>query len=109
MTLPGMSTPLEPGAARPIGALAMAVERFRREFRASALLSHPNIVAGYDAEQAGDVHFLIMEHVEGTDLARGVAERGPLPPAEACDFAAKFGAGSGVAVNDQDELRSGHG
>lgn len=30
MTLPGMSTPLEPGAARPIGALAMAVERFRR-------------------------------------------------------------------------------
>src|SRR5579885_2110339 len=65
---------------------AAAVERFRREFKASARLSHPNIVAAYDAEQAGDVHFLVMEYVEGTDLARWVAERGPLPAAEACDY-----------------------
>jgi len=65
---------------------AATVERFRREFRASALLSHPNIVPGYDAEQAGDVHFLVMEYVEGTDLARWVAERGPLPVTEACDY-----------------------
>src|SRR5262249_33995944 len=56
------------------------------EFKASALLAHPNIVAAYDAEQAGDVHFLVMEYVEGTDLARWLAEHGPLPAAEACDY-----------------------
>ena len=61
------------------------VERFRREVKAAARLAHPNIVAVHDAEQAGDTHFLVMEFVEGTDLARIVAERGRLPVAEACD------------------------
>ena len=63
-----------------------AVGRFQREVQAAAQLTHPNIVTAYDAEQAGDVHFLAMEYVEGRDLARVVAERGPLPVAEACDF-----------------------
>jgi uncharacterized protein (TIGR03067 family) len=62
-----------------------AVERFRREVRAAARLSHPNIVAAYDAEQAGDAHFLVMEFVEGTDLDSVVKSRGPLPVAEACE------------------------
>src|SRR3954469_14774833 len=61
------------------------VERFRREVRAAAKLSHPNIVHAYDAEQAGATHFLVMEFVEGTDLGRVVRQRGPLPVAEACD------------------------
>jgi WD40 repeat protein len=69
------------------------VERFRREVKAAALLSHPNIVAAHDAEQAGDVHFLVMEYVEGTDLARWVADRGPLPVAEACAYARQCAAG----------------
>ena len=62
------------------------VERFRREVQAAARLAHPNIVAAHDAEQAGDTHFLVMEFVEGTDLARLAAERGRLPVAEACDY-----------------------
>ena len=61
-----------------------AIERFRREVQAAASLSHPNIVSAYDAEQAGTVHFLAMEYVEGTDLARMVKERGPLPWEDAC-------------------------
>src|SRR5262245_60690164 len=36
-----------------------AVRRFRQEIRAAARLTHPNIVAAYDAEQAGDTHFLV--------------------------------------------------
>jgi WD40 repeat protein len=64
-----------------------AVARFRREVKAAARLSHPNIVIAYDAEQAGDTHFLVMEYVEGTSLAAAVAGRGPLPVAEACDCA----------------------
>ncbi len=72
-------------AARLLGNAAM-VERFRREVKAAARLAHPNIVTAHDAEQAGDLHFLVMEYVEGTDLARVVAERGPLPVGEACDY-----------------------
>ncbi len=61
-----------------------AVQRFRREVQAAARLSHPNIVTAHDAEQAGDVHFLVMEYVDGTDLAEMVGQRGRLPVAEAC-------------------------
>jgi hypothetical protein len=64
-----------------------AVERFQQEVRAAAQLTHPNIVTAYDADQARGLHFLVMEHVEGTGLAELVRGRGPLPPAEACDYA----------------------
>src|SRR5262249_37677120 len=65
---------------------AAALERFRREVRAAARLSHPNIVTTYDAEDAGETHFLVMEYVEGTDLGRLVQERGPLPVDRACEY-----------------------
>src|SRR5258708_27575874 len=47
-----------------------ALQRFAREARAAAKLSHPNIVLAHDANQVGNVHFLAMEYVEGTDLAQ---------------------------------------
>src|SRR5262249_22647508 len=62
-----------------------AVERFRGEAKAAAHLSHPNIVIAHDAEQAGDVHFLVMEYVEGESLESLVRRRGPLPIDEACE------------------------
>ena len=62
------------------------VERFHREVRAAAKLAHPNIVTAYDAEQAGDLHFLVMELVEGHDLAEVVRQRGKLPVHEACQY-----------------------
>ena len=55
------------------------MERFRREVRAAARLTHPNIVAAFDAEQVEDVHFLVMEYVEGVSLSRRKAERRPAP------------------------------
>ena len=54
---------------RRIGDPAM-MERFRREVRAAARLSHPNIVTTFDAEDAGDTQFLAMEYVEGVSLGR---------------------------------------
>jgi tRNA A-37 threonylcarbamoyl transferase component Bud32 len=63
-----------------------AVERFVREARTAACLNHPNLVAVYDAETAGAGHFLVMEYVAGTDLARIVFSQGPLPIALACDY-----------------------
>ena len=56
------------------------VQRFRQEVRAAAKLSHPNIVTAHDAEQTGELHFLVMEYVEGVDLARYVKRKGPLAP-----------------------------
>jgi eukaryotic-like serine/threonine-protein kinase len=63
-----------------------AVDRFRQEVRAAAKLSHANIVTAHDAEQAGDLHFLVMEYVEGISLARLVQKKGPLPPAQVALF-----------------------
>jgi WD40 repeat protein len=75
-----------------VGSPAM-IERFRREVRAAALLSHPNIVTAHDAERAGELQLLVMEYVEGTDLARLVTERGPLPVGEACAYIRQAAAG----------------
>ncbi len=63
------------------------VERFRREVRAAAQLHHPNIVAAYDAEQAGDCHFLVMEFVEGTNLDELLAAEGRFPVDRSCEYA----------------------
>ena len=65
---------------------AAAVERFQREVQAAAKLAHPNIVAAYDAEQAADTHFLVMEYVQGEDLSALVRQHGRLPVATACDY-----------------------
>ncbi len=62
-----------------------AAERFHREAQAAARLHHPNIVAAFDAEQAGGIHLLAMEYVDGVNLADLLRERGPLPVAEASD------------------------
>ena len=63
------------------------IERFRLEVKAAARLSHPNIVTAYDAEQAGDAHFLVMEFVDGISLAQLVGKKGAVEIATACNFA----------------------
>jgi len=65
---------------------AAAIDRFRREFRAAARLSHPNVVTAFDADQAGNLHFLVMEFVEGLSLDRLVTQTGPLSVTQACHF-----------------------
>jgi serine/threonine protein kinase len=60
------------------------LERFRQEVKAAARLAHPNIVAAYDADQAGELHFLVMEYIDGVTLARVLADEGPLEVGCAC-------------------------
>ena len=55
-------------------ALPDAVDRFHREVKATAQLSHPNVVTAHDAEQVGGTHFLVMEYVDGVDLAQLVKQ-----------------------------------
>jgi formylglycine-generating enzyme required for sulfatase activity/tRNA A-37 threonylcarbamoyl transferase component Bud32 len=65
---------------------ADTVDRFYREARAAAQLEHPNIVKIYDANQAGNNHFIAMEFVEGVDLGRLVKQCGTLAPGQACAY-----------------------
>ncbi len=44
------------------------LQRFHREAQAAAALDHRNIVRAYDVDNDGDVHYLVMEYVEGRDL-----------------------------------------
>ena len=63
-----------------------AVQRFQREVEAASKLLHPNVVTAYDADEAAGTHFLVMEFVEGTDLASLVERQGPLPVSQAVDY-----------------------
>ena len=64
-----------------------SVERFLREIRSAARLSHPNIVTAHSALQVGELLVFAMEYVEGQDLAALVKARGPLPVPNACYYA----------------------
>jgi tRNA A-37 threonylcarbamoyl transferase component Bud32 len=57
-------------------------ERFNREARALARLSHPNIVAVHDVGRAGDLYYFVMEYVDGVNL-RQLIRDGHLPPEQA--------------------------
>ena len=65
---------------------SQVVDRFHREVQTAARLSHPNIVTAYDAEQANDNHFLVMEYVDGESLAALVKRDNPIPIQEACQY-----------------------
>jgi eukaryotic-like serine/threonine-protein kinase len=69
-------------------------ERFLRESRLAARLSHPNIVHVFDAgaDERGEP-YLVMEYVEGESLAQLLERRHRLPPAEAVRLAAQAAAG----------------
>jgi serine/threonine protein kinase len=71
--------------SRNVGQSEVFIKRFQREVEAVARLSHPNIVMAHDADEAEVGHFLVMEFVNGRDLATEVQKRGPLPVAEAVD------------------------
>lgn len=70
-----------------------ARQRFEQEVRAAAKLSHPNIVTAFDAEVAGEHQFLVMEYVEGQNLAHVVHESGPLSVEDACTYTRQVASG----------------
>ncbi|MGH9559378.1 MAG: serine/threonine protein kinase [Bryobacteraceae bacterium] len=72
-------------------------ERFRREARAAGILSHPHIVTIHEFNDASEVLYIVMEHVDGQTLAERMTGTEPLPfefvvtilaaAADALDFA----------------------
>ncbi len=64
--------------------------RFHREAQVGASLDHPNIIRTYDVDSVkegeAEVHFIVMEYVDGEDLRRLVDRDGPLDSVTAADY-----------------------
>src|SRR5262249_21451778 len=63
------------------------VERFRREAKNAASLSHPNIVSIYDRGEAEGTYYIAMEYLDGRSLKELIISRGPAPIGIAIDYA----------------------
>jgi serine/threonine-protein kinase len=94
------------------------VERFRREARSVATLSHPNIVTVIDRGEHGDRQFIVFEYVEGENLKRLIERRGPAPVSTALELAMQIARGLSFAhqqglihrdVKPQNVLMNGDG
>jgi beta-lactam-binding protein with PASTA domain/tRNA A-37 threonylcarbamoyl transferase component Bud32 len=62
------------------------VERFRREARSAAALSHPNIVSIYDRGEAEGTYYIAMEVIDGASLKELIRQNGRLRPAQAIAY-----------------------
>jgi serine/threonine-protein kinase len=63
------------------------VERFRREAKNAAGLSHPNIVSIFDRGEAEGTYYIAMEYLDGRSLKEMITKRGPAPINVAVDYA----------------------
>ena len=63
------------------------IERFRREAKNAAGLSHPNIVSIYDRGEAEGTYYIAMEYLDGRSLKELILSRGPAPTSVAVDYA----------------------
>ena len=78
----------------PDGALSeTVVSRFFREMKIVGLLDHPNVVRAIDADVHEGCPYIVMEYLEGDDLERVYARRGPLPSDEVIDYMAQASRG----------------
>jgi serine/threonine-protein kinase len=78
---------------REISDEADQLERFRREARAAARLSHPNLVGVIDAGEDDGRPYIVFEYIEGRTLKRRLQEEGQLPVDEAVAYAIEIGRG----------------
>src|SRR5437870_5680261 len=73
------------------------VERFRREAKNAAGLSHPNIVSIYDRGEAEGSYYIAMEYLDGRSVKEQIVRDGPLPVSLAIDYARQILAALGFA------------
>ncbi|QEG27371.1 Serine/threonine-protein kinase PrkC [Gemmata obscuriglobus] len=71
-----------------------SLDRFYREAKAAAAVDHPNVVRAYDIDQDDNLHFLVMEWVDGVNLQDLVKKFGPLDITRACHYI--YGAAVGL-------------
>ena len=82
------------------------MRRFYKEVEAAARLMHPNIVTAHDAGEQDGMHYLVMEFVDGPDLASLLDKTGPMPTGVATNYVAQaaqgleYAHGQGVVHRD---------
>ena len=77
------------------------IESFRRESQAAAGLSHPNIVGVYDVGKEGNIHFIVMELIDGKTLSEVIKEKGRLEYKEAINITLQVASALGLAHKNQ--------
>ena len=77
------------------------VENFRKESQAAAGLSHPNIVNVYDVGKEGNIHFIVMELIDGKSLSQVIEEKGKLDYNEAISIAKQVASALSLAHKNQ--------
>jgi hypothetical protein len=78
-------------------ATADAVEQFRREVEAIGKSRHANLLYAIDAGSHEGNPYLVTEFLEGSDIARIIRDRGPLPVSAACEIGRQMALGLGFA------------
>lgn len=77
------------------------VENFRKESQAAAGLSHPNIVNVYDVGREGNIHFIVMELIDGKSLSQIIEEQGRLDYKDAINIAQQIASALSLAHKNQ--------
>ncbi|WP_346417361.1 Stk1 family PASTA domain-containing Ser/Thr kinase [Listeria welshimeri] len=62
------------------------IRRFQREAQSATSLVHPNIVSIYDVGEENDLHYIVMEHVDGMDLKQYIHENHPISYEKSVDI-----------------------
>ena len=82
------------------------LQRFLREAKSAARLTHPNVAAVHQAGAQGRIAYIVMEYVEGTSLDKAISENGPMDWKGAtrtvCDAAAGLGAAHDIGLVHRD-------
>lgn len=77
------------------------IASFRRESQAAAGLSHPNIVGVYDVGKEGNIHFIVMELIEGKVLSEIIKEKGRLEYKDAINIIMQVASALSLAHKNQ--------
>ncbi len=73
------------------------IESFRRESQAAAGLSHPNIVGIFDVGREGNLHYIVMELIEGQTLSKMIEKEGPIEYHKVIDITKQIASGLSYA------------
>lgn len=77
------------------------IENFGKESQAAAGLSHPNIVNVYDVGEEGNIHFIVMELIDGKSLSQVIEEKGRLDYKEAISITKQVASALSMAHSNQ--------
>ncbi len=76
------------------------VSKFKVEAQSAAGLTHPNIVNVYDVGEDNNIHYIVMELIDGITLKKYIEKKGPLPVKEAVSIAIQVSQGIEAAHNN---------